>query len=335
VPWGVAAAVVGAAGSVYASGKAGDAAEDAGRIAELQPFGVQTPFGAANIDKGTLNVDAGAGAALAGGFEQTAQNALNVAQDTPIQQGLNVNSQDVLQQALGTGQGAVGAFNNTGAQFLQGSQNLLQQLQGFDQQGFASNRLNQLNELAAPGEQNAANSLANRLFSQGRVGGEDTRAGRAFGELSQAQGRAQTERGILSQQAASSEFQQMIQNSGALAGFAGQAGQAGLDIQGQGIQNLGGALNTGFGAQQGNLGFLQQLLQTGDQGATGIQNAFAPTRSAIQTLLAGSELQQGGAATASQAIQQGGQTQANLIGNVTGGIVQGLGSIGARQRGDG
>ncbi|MAG24820.1 hypothetical protein CMI47_04500 [Candidatus Pacearchaeota archaeon] len=320
------AAVVGAAGAASASKKSADAAKDARRAAQLQPFAVNTPFGNASIERGNLTVQDAAGTSLAPGFAGFAGTALDRSQQAigDLAPGLNLDPSQVLQAAAGIGAPTAAAFQGAGANFIGAGQGALSALGTFDPQQFAQQRFDALSELARPGEEQAASSLANRLFAQGRVGGEDTAGGRAFGELAQAQSRAQTVRGILSQQAAMQEMQQRIGMAGQLQGFGGQA-----FLQGQQAANLeqarflaalqGGGMTQGF-----NLQNIQGLLGLGLSGTQGIQEAFAPSRSAIQALLGGAELQMGGNATAAQAIMQGGNAQANLIGNATAGLAGGL-----------
>ena len=241
-----------------------------------------------------------------------------------MQPGLNLDPTAVLQNAAGLGQGNADSFGAAGQNFLAAGQQALGGVNSFDAGAFAQDRYRQLSELAAPGEANAAQGLANSLFSRGRMGGGDTASGRAFGELAQAQSRANTERGIMSQEAASAELTSRIGQAGALSSQGAATSQAGQDMaateQGRYLNALqGGGLAQGYNQQ--NVG---GLLGLGIQGTQGIQEAFAPSRSAIQTVLAGSEIQQGGAATASQAIMQGGMAQSAAIGNITAGVAGGL-----------
>ena len=322
----VGGAVIGAAGAAYASNKSSDAAKDARRAAQLQPFAINTPFGNASIERGRLEVQDAPGTALAPGFEQFAATAQGQAQQGlgALPPGLSIDPTQAMAFAAQSGQGTADLFAQQGGSFLDAASQALGGVQSFDANAFAQQRFDDLNQLAAPGEARAAGSLANRLFSRGRLGGGDTASGRAFGDLEQAQQRAATERGIMSQQAASQELMQRIQQAGSLQGFGGQAFQQGQDIasmeQGRFINSLqAGGLTQGFNMQN-----VQNLLGLSVGGTQGIQDAFAPSRATIQTLLGGSELQQGGAATAAQSIMQNGTNQANLIGNAATGIGGGL-----------
>ena len=330
----VGGAVIGVAGTAYASSKASSASRRAAQAAQLQPFSANTPFGQASIERGNLSVQGGIGSQLAPGFEQFAGDTLGQAQAAQgaLPPGLSLDPNQQLAQLGQAGQAQADQFGQAGANFLGAGQQALGGVSSFNADQFAQDRLAQLNQLAAPGEANAANTLANQLFSSGRLGGGDTASGRAFGDLSQSLSRAETERAILSQQAATQELGNRIGQAGALSNFGGQTSIQGQDIagqeQGRGLNALQGAgLAQGFNQQN-----VQGLLGLSTQGLAGIQDAFAPTRSAVQTLLAGSELQQSGTATAANAIQQGGTAQANLIGNATAGIVGGLTDFAASRR---
>ena len=327
----VGGAVVGAAGTAYAANKSAKAAKDARRAAQLQPMAVNTPFGNASIDKGRLEVQDAPGTKLAPQFEGIAGQGLGQAQNAlgQLAPGLNIDPTAFFSAASQVGGPTAQAFGGMGQNFLGAGQQLLQSIGSFDADAFAQDRFQALNQLAAPGEERAAGSLANRLFSRGRLGGGDTTAGRAFGDLEQAQQRALTERGIMSQQAASQELMQRIQQSGALSQFGGQTAMQGQNIAGLEQQRFLNALQGGGVAQGLNMQNIQGLLGLGISGTQGIQEAFAPSRSAIQTLLGASEIQQGGSATAAQAIMQGGTAQANLIGNAAAGLGQGLMSFAA------
>jgi hypothetical protein len=122
-----------------------------------------------------------------------------------------------------------------------------------------NNMLQRLNAIAQPADQNAASTLANRLFSKGRLGGQDTTAGRAFGELAKQQDLAQQQRYLTA-------FSASGQEADRLTNFANTFGQLGSTlrggnvtdtakiaalpsaIQGQNIQNAGGAITAGNSA---------------------------------------------------------------------------------------
>ncbi len=306
------------------AGRAEDAARDAAAAAQLQPFAVQTPFGEANINQGQLFVGASPGAGLAPGFEQLAQGFLGQLGAAGPLQTLGLTPDQLAAAGLTIGSDTAGGFLGQGQQFLAGAGDLLSSIGSFDPAAFARQRFTALEELAAPGEAQAAESLANRLFAAGRVGGEDTAGGRAFGELAQAQARARTERGLLSQAAASQELTQRIAQAGSLAGTGAQLGLQGEQIASSELGRFLSGVQAGGQQQVLQQAGLESLLSLAGGATGGIMQAFAPSQAAIQALLAGSNLQQGGQQAAAGFIQQGGQAGAQGFGNLTGSIISGL-----------
>ena len=246
--------------------------------AAFDPF-TFSGFGAnGRIDSGGLTVDGGVGSRLAGGFEGLAAQLLGGAGGA-IPQGMGISAGQALAGAFGAGEGGIGG------DFLSAARQALGGVNSFNADQFAADRFQQLQGLARPGEERAANSLATRLFSRGRVGAEDTTAGRAFGELDQAQSQAETMRFLQSQDAANQQLQSRIGAAGGLAG-------TGSGLQTDNLQRFLASLQGGQSQQGSNLSLFQGLLG-GAQGATqGISQAFAPTRDAIQSLLGGAQLTQ-------------------------------------------
>ena len=243
--------------------------------AGFDPFSINTPFGNASITGEGINISGGPGSSLAPGFESLAQSLIGAA-GSNVPGGLGFNAQDVISGALGAGQG--------GTSFLDAASGVLGGISSFNPDQFAADRFARLNELARPAEERAAGSLANRLFARGRVGGEDTTAGRAFGELDKAQAQAETMRFLSSQDAATRELQGRI-------GAAGGLAQTGLGINQSGIQNFLAAIQGGLGTSAQETNIFNTLLGGAGGATSGIRQAFAPSRDAIQTLLAGSGLQ--------------------------------------------
>ena len=167
-------------------------------------------------------------------------------------------------------------------------------LSTFSQPDRTNDIFGRLNAIAQPAEKNAASSLANRLFSRGRLGGNDTGSGRAFGELAREQDLAQQQRYLTAYDAASKEGAQ-------LSNFANTFGQLGSSVRstnvgditkiagapgtiaGQNIQNASGAVSAGNAAldpvyQQINTLF-EGLGLTAEQ-ARALSSAFATKQAA-------------------------------------------------------
>lgn len=150
--------------------------------------------------------------------------------------------------------------------FGQAAGNALGQLGSFDPNQLASSYTNNLRATAMPGEQRAAEGLAQRLFNTGRLG--STGGATLMGELMNQQNQADIQRQIAGQQYAGQEQSRI----GALAqgllssGLSEQAGNVG--IQAQNFQN-----NMGLtGALAGLLGQQAGLSQQEFGNALGLQN---------------------------------------------------------------
>jgi len=244
-------------------------------MAGFDPFSF-SGFGAdTSITGEGINLSGGAGSSLAPGFEGLAQRLLGGA-GANIPAGLGFGVGNVVGGAMRAGRGGQG--------FLDAAGGVLGGISSFNPDEFAANRFSMLQNLARPGEERAAGSLASRLFSRGRFGGEDTSAGRAFGELDQAQSQAETMRFLQSQDAATQELQGRI-------GAAGGLAQTGMGINQSGIQNFLAAIGGGIQTSGAEQNIFNTLLGGAGQATTGIRQAFAPSRDAIQTLLAGSGMQ--------------------------------------------
>ena len=132
-------------------------------------------------------------------------------------------------------------------------------LSTFDQTGRTNDILGRLNAIAQPAEKNAASTLANRLFAKGRLGGQDTTSGRAFGELAKEQDLAQQQRYLTAYDAASKEGAQLsnfANTFGSLGGTLRSSNVGDLTkiaatpgtLAGQNIENASGAINAGNAA---------------------------------------------------------------------------------------
>ena len=279
--------------------------------AQFDPFSFQSAFGNASISKEGLSVGDSPGASLAPGFEGLA-SLLQGSASGNVPTGLGISGADAFSQAQQAGQGGIGG------DFLSAARQSLGGISSFNPDEFAANRFQQLQGLARPGEERAASSLANRLFSRGRLGGEDTQSGRAFGELDQAQSQAETMRFLQAEDSANNQLQSRI---GAASGLA----NTGTGLQGQGIQQFLASLGGGAMASQNQNQTFNTQLQGSLAATQGINSAFAPQMNAIQALLGGSALTQR-SDLAGASIQAGFDPTkgAEAAGSAAGGLVGGL-----------
>lgn len=140
-----------------------------------------------------------------------------------------------------------------GNQFNNQANSMLGQLGSFNPNQLASDYANNLRAQAAPGEQNAANALAQSLFNTGRLG--STGGAQLMGELGKSLANADIGRTIAGQQLAGQEQSRM---AGLAQGF-GQTGE-GMNLNAfnanlQGAQAAGGlqGMLAGILGQQGGL----------------------------------------------------------------------------------
>ncbi len=299
-------------GAITGSGSIKKANKKARAAAEFTPFNVSGPFGSGTISKEGITSSGGPGAEQVGGFQNLAQLFQGIASGAPTGQfdALDPNSAFAQAQAAGGG----------GAAFSQAGEGFLQSLQGFDADAFTNQQLERLRGLARPGEERAVNSMANRLFSSGRLGGDDTKSGQVFGDLAQAQEMSDLQR----QLAAIGLSRDEMTNR---AGMATQFANTGAGLDQAGIQNFLAQLSAGT-----SVGGAQQQFQTGSLqnalGATaGISTALQPSQQQIQNLLAGGGLISGANQNLAQLIQSGGIAKGNATGNFTGGLMTGAASI--------
>lgn len=295
MPWGaVAGAVIGAGASLYGSKKQSDAAKAAGKAGAPRPFNVETPFGNANFTPQGLTAVGGVGSEYGTSFADLIGSTIGDFRNTGVGR---------LGQAPFDLRAALGDFGNLGATqgsnladslgrgFFSNAQQALGAAGKFNIDQFAGTQFERLNRLAAPGEQTQANQLASRLFAQGRLGANDSRAGALFRDLDFSQGMQRDARLGQALGLATSESQRL---SGLANDYTTQFGA---------LQSLGQQLRTGnqsqmqslFGALRGDeltaAQFQNQLRDsllaqaTGSQ--TGVMNAYAPLQNAINTSLTG------------------------------------------------
>ena len=323
MPWGVAAAAIGAAGTVYGARTSANATRDAGRASRPQPFNVETPFGNAFYSPSGLTASGGVGSQYATNFADLIGSTLGDLRNTNV--GRLGNAPFDLRAALGD-MGNLGATTGSnqadalGRQFMTNAQGALGAAGRFNIDEFAGEQFARLNRLAAPGEQTQANQLATRLFSQGRLGANDSRSGALFRELDLSQGMQRDARLGQALGLATSESQRL---TGLANDYTTQFGA---------LQGLSQQLRTGnqsqlqslFGAVRGDeltmAQFQNQLRDsllsqaTGAQG--GIENSFAGLQNSMNMALQGAGFTTTANARAGQYQAQG----ANQIGGLYAGL---------------
>ncbi len=285
-----------AAGSAFASDRAKKkAASKAGKAAALKPFSSASTFGSAQFTPSGITSQGGVGADKAGIFDALTGDFLSQVGGQNIDTFNALSPEEAQSQIQGLGAQA-DPFTQAGGQFLQAGQGFLGQLNQFDQGAFVDTQFDRLNQLAARGEATAAQSTAQRLFSGGRLGGDDTASGVAFGELARIQEEARTSRGIQAIGLGDQRAQLLAGLAGGLTQTGTQTALGGQDFAnaqvGRFLSSIQGAGATA-GIQSGISGsLLNQAIQT--QG--GVQNAQLGERQATQDALAGAGIQVGAGA---------------------------------------
>jgi hypothetical protein len=203
---------------------------------------------------------------------------------------------------LGQGAGALGqgiAGLNPNAAFGMGG-NFLGQAQGLlgqagNVQGLVDDRLSALRAQAAPQEEQAFNSLQNKLFSQGRLG--STGGSRDFEAFGRGLGQADLGRQMAAQDLG-------LRTSGLLQQGAGIAGGLGQGLFGQGFGAAGQLAGLGGGLIGQGVGFGQQGLNNilGLQDV-GINRAQQRMQNAMSLFGFGQDVQGGRLGQALQATQ--------------------------------
>ena len=233
------------------------------QMLQFQDFGVSGPGGGASLSQSGLSTTQDPMLAqLFSSFGQAAQGQLN-------QGGVPAGVQNVL-QSFGVSPESQ-QYTDLGRMF--GTQ-----LQNFNINDFAAQKLGELNAMALPAEQNASNSLANRLFSRGRIGPNDTAGGRAFGELAQSLDLAQMAR-------AQTAFGLAGQEANRIADYARTFGGLGADLSSNLLQR---AISSGMAPSQiagSQAGAASSFLGGG-------LSSLSPLQQQIQNLFAGSGMMQ-------------------------------------------
>lgn len=265
----------------------------------LKDFGVATGAGTAKYDYGSGTLTSqGAFDPLAQKFGQYAGSAL----DTGAPQGLL----DLQGQYSGTS-----PISGTAGNLFQ---NFASQLSNYNVDQSAATTLDRLNAMALPAEQNASNSLANRLFARGRLGANDTASGRAFGELATQQDIAQMNRVQTAYDLANKNATMLGNQANTFGGLASTVQSA----------NLSDFLKT-FAAPQL---FQQGQLNMANTATSAGVGALQPGQVALQDLFSGIQQKQGSLSdiqrqiaaisAAKNAADAGGKTQQIISGAMTG-----------------
>lgn len=209
------------------------------------------------------------------------------------------------------------AATDAGTGFLGGARNFLDQLKDFDLTTYGAEQLSKLDELARPGEERAASSLANRLFSQGRMGGDDTKSGVAFGELAQAQDRAATQRSLDAMGLSYQHMQNMLGGATGLGQFGLQGLQAGSGL-------FGNALQQGTGLAGFNQQFQGQNIQNVGAMLANMNAALNPGYQQTQFGLQGAGLNLERAQAMANVHTGAGQAAGNAKGSLMGSLIGGF-----------
>lgn len=327
MPWGVAAAAVGGGLSLMGSSKSANAAKDAAKAARPRPFNLSTMYGNVNFTPGGLTTEGGVGSQYAQSFADLIGNRLGFAQgmgvgtlgERPFDLGAAIG--DPMNPAGRAGQ----QFADLGALFGGQAGQALGAASNFDIDAFAGQQFDRLNRLAAPAESTAANTLASRLFAGGRLGANDTRSGRAFGELNLSQSLARDNRLGQALGLATSESDRLYGLASGLgtqgANFASSGANLATNLQ-QRISQMFGSIR---GDQEATATFQNnlfgQLLSQAGAGQTGLQNIFSPLQQAVQQAMSGGNIQNVAGANSANAIMASGQQQANLYGGLGAGLM--------------
>ena len=253
---------------------------DARKGSEL--YRTLSPFGSAELSKFGVNATGTPEQQMfADLFASLGQNFLGQAQGAQVQ-GTGALPFDLSALLAGFGGDANTAkLAAAGGGFTDIASQLGSAFQGFNVDDFASQQFARLQNIAGPAEATAANNLADRLFSRGRLGGNDTTAGRAFGELHQAQSAARDQRALdalglgFTQQSQLGSLSQLFGNLGS-----GMA-LGGSQLAGSNLANILSSAGGIRGDQAAQNSALQLLLNFGSGAMQGNQSAFAPLQQAI------------------------------------------------------
>ena len=318
MPWGAAAAAAGAIGSSMI-GSSG--AKSAAKGAELKSFTSESPLGSAQVDKkGHVTGQAGIGSELADPFLQFGRKSLG---ELNAAQSGAVNLDPNLLLGIGAG-GSAGSdpYRAAGLDALTAGKDVLSAFKNFDPNAFAATQFERMNALAAPGEASAARSTANQLFSRGRAGVNDTKAGEVFRQLDLSQSQARDSRLLSALGLAGQESDRMFQQGTGLLQSGSNTGIGAEQINASEISRLLAGITgaTNLGGFQSNMRSALLGQATGAQ--AGVSNAYSGAQQAIQNALAGATASANAGANAAQ-IQMAGTNQ------VAGSLAEAAGSFGS------
>lgn len=237
-------ALIGAGASIYSANKNSDAAQSAAQAGQFTPYNIFGPSGSAGFMGNNAFLENNPQSQYlndmySGGAGGLFGNYLNGQNGGPG----NINELAGEYDQSNAGSGGQGMMD-LGNQFLG-------QLGSTDPNQLASSYASNIRSLEAPAESRAANGLATRLFSQGRLGATGGQS--MFGELMNQQNQAEIQRQIAGQQYAGNEQSRL--------------GQLGSNLQTMGYGRVQDRFNRAqslFGAGQQNQNQLLQGFQAGN-----------------------------------------------------------------------
>lgn len=254
-----------ALGGYLQSGAEKDAA------ASLNPWNVNGMFGSAQFDPSTRTANYTMDPTMAGLRNQlggATQGMLGGMNTQPFNQFAMSQGNEALPGLFGDLQGALGNMPQGAFNQYQNQMGQAMGMAGQDVSGIMNNRLDLLRQQAKPGEEQAYNSLENRLFSQGRMG--STGGNSQLQAFAKGLGEADLTRQLAAQDLGLQTQGMNLNQAGMFGNLAGQNFQGALGYNDLGAnraaQRMQNAMQLfGFGNQ-----LQQQQMQSGLGGLTGM-----------------------------------------------------------------
>lgn len=301
MPWG---AAVAAGGSIISSGKNKKASDKANKMSTMQPFSVAGPGGSAQVTATGVSGQGGLGSAAGTPFDQATLAFLSEAMGSPSG-AFNLNPGDVL---------GIGQRPNAQADgFMAKSQGFLDSLTSFNPDAYATQQFERLNRLAAPGEDSAARSTANSLFSRGRLGVNDTRSGQVFRDLDLSQSMARDNRLLQSIGLAGTEQDRLVSNATSF-------GLNAENLRTSGVNRDLAGVNAALGVGQFQNAIQGSQLQNALSAQQGVIGSTVGAQQAIQNALAGSGISTNARVGAASNTQAAGTANANALAEAAAGF---------------
>lgn len=247
-------------------------ARSEGQAAEsMNPWNINGLFGSAAFDPGSRTASFTADpltAALRAQLGQSAQGFLGGAGTNPFLQFSQGLGNEALPGLFGGVQNALGNLPSGAFDAFQSQMGDARNIASQDVNGLINNRLSLLRQQAAPQEEQAYNSLQQKLFGQGRLG--STGGANQMQAFARGLGEADLSRQLAAQGLGLQAQGMNLNQAGMLSGLAGQNFSAALNYNDIGanraMQRMQNAMNLfGFGNQ-----LQQQQMQSGIGGLTGL-----------------------------------------------------------------